>query len=158
MFSERVSTTFINIYDNIVANFWNKHLHFEYRWCGGDAVPIPDSGSSDRPGGVTDDSVEDPQLMWWSVTESSVELQGVTASSSAEEQLPVSERSENHVKLEDLLQVGDVCVATSRWGPPSLCCRSNCWDIVQYYVVLQFQCFKNYVKLYVPIHSHIQSS
>lgn len=79
----------------------------EYRWCGGDAVPMPDSGSSDRPGGVTDDSVEDPQLIWWSVTESSVELHGVTASS-ADEQLPVSERSDNHVKLEDLLKVGDV--------------------------------------------------
>lgn len=46
----------------------NKHitylyLHFEYRWGGGDAVPMPDSGSSDRPGGVIEDSVEDPQLM-----------------------------------------------------------------------------------------------
>jgi hypothetical protein len=59
------------------------------------------------------------------VTESSVELHGVTASSSAEEQLPVSERSDNHVKLDDLLQVGDVCVATSR-GPPSLSRRSSC--------------------------------
>lgn len=100
---------------------------------------------------MTDDSVEDPQLIWWSVTESSVELHGVTASSSAEEQLPVSERSENHVKLEDLLQVGDVCVATSRWGPPLLFCRSNYRDIVQY-VVLQLQYCTNYVKL--SIHSH----
>jgi len=81
-----------------------------------------------------DDSVEDPQLIWWSVTESSVELHGVTASS-AEEQLPVSERSDNHVKLEDLLQVGDVCVATSKCGPPSLFCRSNCRDIKQYAVL-----------------------
>ena len=117
------------------ATFLIKYLHFEYRWWGGDAVPIPDSGSSDRPGGVTDDSVEDPQLMWWSVTESSVELHGVTASSSAEEQLPVSERSENHVKLEDILQVGDVCVATSRWGPPLLSCRSNCRYIVRWITI-----------------------
>lgn len=106
---------------------------------------MPDSGSSDRrPGGVIDDDSvdDDPQLttcrrrrwLWWwrSVAESSVELHGETtasSSSSAELELPVSDDwSDNHVKLDDLLHAGDVCVAASRAPPPPASpCRSNYW-------------------------------